>query len=178
MMMRMRLRRRVTGSRSSLATSSALILAASGPLAIVAVLLFGSRTASPPSPAAVLGSSLTKSGVKVLEGMAGGRPAILWIRGSDGNGDAAQVGGLQGQGDFIAGAFGQGKQRRPDGGVLQDAAGNEAFLEGDGAFHVRPAVIDVLGHRQEAVVDGAGRGVVLGLAGGDELHQRFGGESA
>ena len=39
-------------------------------------------------------------------------------------------------------------------------------------------MVDSLGHRQQPVVDLAGLGVVLGLAGGDQLDQRLGGEAA
>ena len=51
-------------------------------------------------------------------------------------------------------------------------------LERDGAFHVRAAVVDGLGHREQPVVDGTRGGVVLGLAGRDQLDQRLGGEPA
>ena len=60
----------------------------------------------------------------------------------------------------------------------QDAAGDQGVLEGDGALHVRAAVVDGLGHRQQLVVDGAGGRVVLGLAGLDELDQQLGGDVA
>ena len=42
--------------------------------------------------------------------------------------------------------------------MLQDPPSNQGMLERDGAFHVRAAVVDELGHRQQAVVDRAGRG--------------------
>jgi hypothetical protein len=62
--------------------------------------------------------------------------------------------------------------------VVEDAAGHQRPFQRDRAFHVRAAVIDVGGHRQQAVMQRARLDVVLGLAGGDHLDQRLGCDAA
>ena len=59
-----------------------------------------------------------------------GRRPRLMVGGSD------DSGGLEGVGDFDVSSLGQGQQGAADGGVGQDAAGDQGVLEGDGAFHV------------------------------------------
>ena len=109
--------------------------------------------------------------------------AEAWIRSAPssgrlfrGNGGRLpdQAGRAQRIGDLDVRARLQGQQGRANRRVVEDATGDEAMLERDRAFHVRPAVIDGAGHRQQPVMDGAGPGIVLGLAGGDELDQRLG----
>jgi len=62
--------------------------------------------------------------------------------------------------------------------VLEDSARNEAMLERNGSFHVRPAMVNRASHRQQPVVDRSGLGVILRLPGGDELDERLGCETA
>ena len=58
------------------------------------------------------------------------------VRSDQGGQHRAEVRGIECRGDFLVGTGCQREQRRADGGVLEDAAVHEAFLECDGAFHV------------------------------------------
>ena len=68
----------------------------------------------------------------------------------------------------------QRQQRGPNCGVLEDSASDKTMLERNGSFHVRPAVIDGARHREQPVMDRACLRVVFGLAGSDQLDERFG----
>ena len=57
--------------------------------------------------------------------------------------------------------------------MVKNAPVTQADLERDGAFHVRPAMIDGAGDRQQLLEDLAGRRVVLGLAGVNQIDQQF-----
>src|SRR5262245_46291078 len=78
--------------------------------------------------------------------------------------------------DFGAGL--ERQQRRADGGVLKDAARDQAMLERDRAFHVRAAMVDGARNWQQLVMNRARLRVVLGLAGRNQLDQRLGRETA
>jgi len=57
--------------------------------------------------------------------------------------------------------------------VLEDSARDEAMLECNRSFHVRPAVIDGASHRKQPVMNRAGFRVILRFAGRDEFDERF-----
>lgn len=106
--------------------------------------------------------------------MAGVVPAILRIRGSDSGGDLADVCGGEGFRNFGLGAFRQGQERGAHCCVLEDTAVHQAPLQGDGALHVGAAVVNVLGHWQQPLMNGVGTLVVLRLAGLDQFDEQFG----
>ena len=57
--------------------------------------------------------------------------------------------------------------------MLEDSPRHETMLERNGSFHVRSAVINAAGHREQPVVDGSCPRVVFGFAGRNELDERL-----
>ena len=97
---------------------------------------------------------------------------------SGGNGDRAEVGRGERGGDLGVCPCRERQQRLADGGVVEDAAVDQAPLQGDGALHVRAAVVHGLGDRQQSLVDRVRGGVVTCLAGLDEVDEQLGGDVA
>ena len=58
--------------------------------------------------------------------------------------------------------------------MVEHAALYQTQFEGDRALHVRTPMIDGLGHRQQLFEDAARLGIVLSLAGLDQLNQQLG----
>ncbi len=75
----------------------------------------------------------------------------------------AEAGCVEGCKDFGFCLFAKVLQRFADRCVIQNAAVNKAELQRDRAFHVRTAMIDGAGHRQEPFKDCAGGRIILCL---------------
>src|SRR6516164_1981699 len=103
-----------------------------------------------------------------------------WLRGADlgCSGSRHEAGRAQRVGDLNLGA----RLKRQQGGtnrcVLENPARDEAVLERNRSLHMRPAVIDGAGHREQPVMDRACLRVVLGLAGRDHFNERLGCKTA
>ena len=88
--------------------------------------------------------------------------------------DDGEAGGLDRGADLRVGAVAERLQRLADVDVVDEAAGAQRVLERDRALHVRAAVVDGAGDRQQLLVVLAGERVVLRLAGGEILEQQLG----
>lgn len=78
---------------------------------------------------------------------------------------------------LLVGTLWERQQSTSDGGVIENATGDQGVLESDGALHVRAAVVDSSCDGKELVVDGPSLLIVLGLTGFEELKEEFGGDT-
>lgn len=79
--------------------------------------------------------------------------------------------------DFFIGTLWERQQSTSDGGVVENAAGDQGVLESNGTLHVRAAVVDCGGDGKKLVVDSPSLLVVLGLTGVEELKEQFGSDT-
>src|ERR1700730_5397858 len=75
--------------------------------------------------------------------------------------------------DLDVGGGLKGQQGGANRCMLEDSPRHETMLERNGSFHVRSAVINAAGHREQPVVDGSCPRVVFGFAGRNELDERL-----